>query len=484
MKKNNSHIVNRVNLEINTPNKEKAFELKNKIDSFLKDHLFPELELLFNEISTPDQIRRFETVQLDFELQHTEELDFLAEKFSRILNSKLSVIDNQQSSYNSNKITNKQGSPVLPVRSVETTDKQAPKLPSESVVNHYNNLKNTFIHFLETGRLPWYAAAELLHEFVQPMHFKEALGDFAFLDHLKALFKNHPESLERFVAQFGTETVEILISSLPGLYGKTPAVSFASGSPKLQSLTFELMIAKLIGLEPEEYGEKWEKLQSAIKGTFKTKSEQNRFEKQVTELFTEIGFSTNEFRFGEKQNQTPPITNKNKEKLLTDNHEIYVRNAGLILAHPFLNELLKRADCLDNQNLLRADRQDYAVHLLHFLCTGLEMPMEHELTFEKFICGLPVSRPVVRNMELSEEDKTECNELLNSIIENWTALKNTSAEGLRQNFFLRNGKLDLHQSPVKLYVERNTIDILLEKLPWSVSVVKLPWINDLIFIEW
>lgn len=484
MKKNNNHIVNKVNLEINTPNKEKAFELKNKIDSFLKDRLFPELELLFNEISSPDQIRRFETVQLEFEMQHAEDLDFLAEKFANQLNTKLLSIDNQHLSDNTNSTSGDYSDQISQNSSFQTNESQASEFPDKSTVSHYNNLKNTFIYFLETGRLPWYAVPELLEEFVQPIHFEEALNDAAFLAHLKKLFDSHPESLARFVTQFSDETIEILIVSLLQQKGKTKAFNFKIGNPELQSFLYELIITKLIDSSPELYAEKWKKLLSAIESLFKTKSEQNRFERRVEKLYFEIGFSKQDFEKWKNLKQASTIKNKTDEDQTTDNKDIYIRNAGLILAYPFLKELLKRANCLNNQDCMRKEKQDYAIHLLHFLCTGHEMSIEHELTFEKFLCGLPFNQPVVRNMELREEDKIECVDLLKSIIENWTALKNTSPDGLRQNFFQRNGKLDLNQSPVKLYVERNTIDILLEKLPWSVSVVKLPWMNDLIFVEW
>lgn len=484
MKKNSNHIVNKVNLEINTPNKEKAFELKNKIDSFLKDRLFPELELLFNEISSPDQIRRFETVQLEFEMQHAEDLDFLAVRFTNQLKTKLSAIDNQYLSDNTNAAARDYSNQIVQNSSLQTNENQVSEFSDKSEVSHYNNLKSTFIYFLETGRLPWYAVPELLEEFAEPIHFEEALSDPAFLAHLKKLFESRPETLARFVKQFSAETIDILIASLLQQKGKTKALNSKIGNPELQSFIYELIIAKLIDSSPELDTEKWERLQSAIKSFFKTKLEQNQFERRIEELFFEVGFSKHDFEKWKNLKQASTIKNKTEEGQTTDNKDIYIRNAGLILAYPFLKELLKRANCLNNQNRMRKEKQDYAVYLLHFLCTGHEMSIEHELTFEKFLCGLPFNQSVIRNIELREEDKIECVDLLKSIIENWTALKNTSPGGLRQNFFQRNGKLDLNQSPVKLYVERNTIDILLEKLPWSVSVVKLPWMNDLIFVEW
>jgi len=484
MKKKHQHIVNKVNLEINTTRKETAFELKNKIDSFLKERLFPELELLFNEISSPEHIRRFEKVQLEFELRHTTDLNLLAEEFVSQLRTKLAKTEN----FDSDPLINAQKEENKNLKnenfSFGKSESKMPETLGEKVYNRDNNQKNTFIHFLETGRLPWYAVPELLEEFVEPIHFEEALRDRDFVEKLKMVFHSHPESLTRFINQFSNQTIEFLIVSLWMLKGMTNAIKFNSGNRELQPLIYELIIAKLINSDLQRYTEIWERLQSAVKKASKTATRQNRLLKQATEILSGIGFSKQDLGIWENEEQISGINNKKIEQQPTYNQEIYIRNAGLILAHPFLKELLKRANCLVDLDQIRDEKRDYAVHLLHFLCTGEEKAIEYELTFEKILCGMPTNWPVSRNIELQEKDKVECVDLLKSIVENWTVLKNTSSEGLRQNFFQRNGKLDLNQSPIKLYVERNTIDILLEKLPWSVSVVKLPWMNDLIFVEW
>ena len=130
------------------------------------------------------------------------------------------------------------------------------------------------------------------------------------------------------------------------------------------------------------------------------------------------------------------------------------------------------------------DKKSQAIHLMHYLATRQEMDMEYNLTFEKFLCGVPLDSPINRKVVLSGHDKIECNDLLLSIISHWPALKNTSADGLRQMFIQRDGKLDLHKTPYKLIIERKAQDILLNKLQWNISIVKLPWFTDLLFVEW
>jgi len=178
------------------------------------------------------------------------------------------------------------------------------------------------------------------------------------------------------------------------------------------------------------------------------------------------------------------LGNKKPSKSSIHLKPIYIQNAGMILAHPFISQLIIHTGCADeNKNLLPAKKQK-AVQLLHYLASGEQNDMEFNLTFEKYLVGLPLEIPLSRISEIDETDKMECDEVLRSIVDYWPELKNTSPEGLRQLFFRRNGKLDLNQTPHKLYVERKAQDVLLDKLQWNISIVKLPWINDLLYVEW
>jgi hypothetical protein len=163
---------------------------------------------------------------------------------------------------------------------------------------------------------------------------------------------------------------------------------------------------------------------------------------------------------------------------------LYVQNAGLILTHPFLPSLLAETGCLDEQNQLKPAEKQKAVQLFHYLATGLEADFEFNQTLEKYICGMQPETPLIRESQLTENDRNECDDLLKSVIKYWPELKNTSSDGLRQLFFDRAGKLDFNRMPHKLYVERKAQDVLLDKLQWNISVVKLPWMNDLLFVEW
>ena len=74
--------------------------------------------------------------------------------------------------------------------------------------------------------------------------------------------------------------------------------------------------------------------------------------------------------------------------------------------------------------------------------------------------------------------------MLQAVIEQWTVLKNTSVEGLREGFLQRKGKLFSKNDNLHLQAETNSIDVLLDQLPWNLSMIKLPWMKRILRLEW
>ncbi|XRE42841.1 hypothetical protein ACIVBQ_001045 [Tenacibaculum discolor] len=160
-----------------------------------------------------------------------------------------------------------------------------------------------------------------------------------------------------------------------------------------------------------------------------------------------------------------------------------IRNAGLILLHPFLKQFFNSCGFLDKEN--KIIKPNEAVHLLHYVATKKEQQFENNLIFEKFLCNLPIQSSIERNIVLSDELKEKSEELLRAVLQNWSILKNSSNDLLRNEYLQREGKLDLTKDNPTLTVERKTQDILLDtKLPWNLSLCKLPWRKELIFTNW
>lgn len=176
-------------------------------------------------------------------------------------------------------------------------------------------------------------------------------------------------------------------------------------------------------------------------------------------------------------------TFSSKKEVVSEPKSHLIRNAGLILLHPFLKQFFNSCGFLDKEN--KIIKPNEAVHLLHYVATKKEQQFENNLIFEKFLCNLPIQSSIERNIVLSGELKEKSEELLSAVLQNWSILKNSSNDLLRNEYLQREGKLDLTKDNPTLTVERKTQDILLDtKLPWNLSLCKLPWMKELIFTNW
>ncbi|AFY70358.1 hypothetical protein Pse7367_2090 [Thalassoporum mexicanum PCC 7367] len=164
---------------------------------------------------------------------------------------------------------------------------------------------------------------------------------------------------------------------------------------------------------------------------------------------------------------------------------IYLNNAGLVLLHPFLRIYFEDVGLLIENTFRHEYAQQQAIALLHYLATGQTNVPEYELVLPKLVCGWPLNEPTIGSLELPEAALAEAENLLQTVINYWEVLKNTSIEGLREGFLQRRGKLTrTEMGDWKLRVEQQSIDILLSRLPWGLSMVKLPWMVDILVVEW
>ncbi len=181
----------------------------------------------------------------------------------------------------------------------------------------------------------------------------------------------------------------------------------------------------------------------------------------------------------ERMNSVPVNNFQSKPRLK-------VQHAGLVLLHPFLSRFFGQTGILADQekdisflNLPRAGA------LLHFLATGNYEVYEFELGFIKLLLGMDPqqSLPVSEGL-LSQQDKEESEALLQSVINHWSVLKNTSIDGLRASFLQRSALLNETDEGWMVQMETAPFDMLINQLPWSFTIIKLPWMNKPIYTEW
>ncbi|QHT70280.1 hypothetical protein GXP67_28330 [Rhodocytophaga rosea] len=163
---------------------------------------------------------------------------------------------------------------------------------------------------------------------------------------------------------------------------------------------------------------------------------------------------------------------------------LYIRNAGLVLIHPFLTRFFTLLKLTVNKKFIDEQAAQRGVHLLHYISHKSEGAPEYELALNKVLCGLPVSMPLEKEVELTEEEKETCESLIQGVIQNWTILKNTSPDNFRVSFLHREGRLVYTSEDWQLKVENRGYDILIDKLPWTYSIIKLPWMEKVLRVEW
>jgi hypothetical protein len=162
---------------------------------------------------------------------------------------------------------------------------------------------------------------------------------------------------------------------------------------------------------------------------------------------------------------------------------IYLEGAGAILLHPFLEPLFRDRGVLAGRSFGDTDARDRAVHLIGLLTFGSADVPEYELVLAKVLCGYALEEPL-GPVQLEDDDVAACDAVLRAVLEHWKVLRSSSPEWLRQQFLLREGKLETVDSGYLLTIERRAQDVLLVHLPWGCGVIGLPWLTDRIFVRW
>ncbi len=193
----------------------------------------------------------------------------------------------------------------------------------------------------------------------------------------------------------------------------------------------------------------------------------------------------------EKSETRSPGTNVSNPLLFNQIDEdivdgMTVQRAGLVLALPFLTAFFKELELFQDKQFVNEAAQHHAVYLLYHLATGSEeLPDEHHLAFEKICCGLDVTDLLLPFKGFSAKEKEETTNLLLSILDAWKALKNSSPRAIQEAFLSREGYLKQQEDgSLKVHIERQTLDLLIDRIPWTISILRIPGSNEILYVEW
>lgn len=169
---------------------------------------------------------------------------------------------------------------------------------------------------------------------------------------------------------------------------------------------------------------------------------------------------------------------------IIDKDGIFVSNAGVVLLHPFLTAFYGYIDLMEGSDFHSLEQRQKAVVLLYYMVTGDTLAPEFELTIFKLLCAYPANLPIDTISNFSEQEISECETLLSTVIERWEVLKGSSLDALREDFLQRGGHLYRKNDRICLRIEQRSIDVLLDYIPWTLSMIKLPWMKELLYVEW
>lgn len=509
-------------VEVGTNSMAIGLQLKDDLDTFLKEKIYPILDMLFSENYSKNKIVRFENIELNIDLNSGEKLDTLITKIENEIQKEISK------------------------KEVSKTEIEIDHLTQKTVTQ---NRQEAFLYYLKKGQYPWW--------FDENTNF--TINDLKTIDIV--VFKSIMKSticLNRLIYQFDIKFIIYLYyaifkinKKLVNSLGKIPNLlqnealkveffklvfqfkstsHFINFSNKFYQLIDSKIVTKIssdsesIQLQKREAFELIKlfefcneilRIPIQLSSSKKEKNEysfsmnksledalQNN-KKIVVEISEKVGVL-----FIKKSIQKPPFSQQKDVPKLQENisknidgfgldlelefdekipsnieEGILLNNAGLVLIHPFIKHFFEKLEFL-SEGKIKTEKLDKAVHVLHYLACKQEQPPEHLLVFEKYLCNIPTEYPVKRFITLSKRQKEACEELLKAMLSHWKGLKTQNVDALRSEFLMREGKLTTTNDKDSLYIQRKTQDILLDSIPWNVHLVKIPWKKKLVFVEW
>lgn len=521
----NRHIINKLFVEVHTPSKENAYYLKDHLDTFLKEELFPLLETYFDTLDKkmPSHSLQIEKLNMDFSIAAAIDFEII----------KLEIINQFQ----------------------KQIEKQIEQGFSDTkqftfIKNKEKDL-NAFFTFLETGTHSWWSDSASTLDVTAEDAFEKMIGDKAFEFKLRNALESRPIRI-RFIKQLSDDQIFTTLKNtflsesviepstsknITQIKNSIKTVTAPSGTGIQQrNLIWDIVLSIVLKHNQSIQKEKLVSLMASFDAVRKYDSklvleQLNKLitNKSVLEVLGNLAHevlmlttmleqkalamlqknsSNTPIQSNPKTDKTPGSgiktdlemnsilnTNETKEFEILDsplflkdeivpeipaNH--YVNNAGLILLHPFLKQLFLNCELLNKDNTIKD--QEVAAHLLHYTATAKEQDYENEMLFEKLLCNIPLSQTINRNIILPEAFKKHSNEMLRAALDHWPVMKNSSVALLQNEYLQRPGKIILTGDNPKVLVERKTQDILLDKISWNIGIVKLAWKNKVIFVDW
>ncbi|MDN3689967.1 contractile injection system tape measure protein [Cyclobacterium jeungdonense] len=499
MRKNGNHIIQKITLDIFTNSKETGNLMEREASTFFYQKILPHLEAYFDELEAQLGKQTMEIPRLSLDLQFETDDFFSEANFERpirmAMNEIIGELPELRSSVESFAYRYQEnGEATSPGNINEPFPKEkiekGPQLRQKD-----ERFFEAWLHFLQTGLLPWWLESQLAKERFQLVFLVSELKNIRKWKSFLYILQ-FPQVRHRLISQYSVSELSAVLWEVLKDCGTLEKPTIEGILERFPSKERNLPVGILIALafdhlkmtEETKKMTQWfgdnlsqeskSRLKNAILPLISTE------DKRVWGTFFEkVVFGGHDPEFVPEKQPFRQIELDEIEKQVNFQEEgHYVDCAGLILIHPFLKAFFADCGFLDEKGKLL--EKELAVLSLYYLANREENPFDFELLFEKYLCGIPLQIPIAREIKLPDIIKEKTEKLLGSLLEHWEKLKSTGKDTVRNEFINRRGKLVIQSSADHLNVERKPQDILLESLPWNLSLVKLPWHSKLILVEW
>lgn len=478
------HLINRQTIQLHLMRSDDAFQMQQLISDHYWNDLMPMMTSLFDELSTNEEVIRLDRLEVDL-----GQITLTEVRQARWNETLLSVIRKQLYE----KIVDGYRKGSLVIRETKI-----------------NSICRQWLFYIEKGYLPWNVLQIDDDWYDQVL---EALAiDFDSVLELRKMIKSNPFIAHRLGLQYNdhflVKFMEILtgndqhelprvidtlsniflrVNERASTFKKTPIDKSAVWSLMIKTaaenedqwhaeelmeriLIQHLPASVIFGLHDDDIANE----SSIVQRVFKKLNNQNI---RLTQEQGEMEKTTAATIDVEKISET-----KVSEQI--EQEGVFVQNAGVVLVHPFLTSLFAHLQLTEGGIFKDKILQQKALFLIHYIATGRVTAEEHEMTLAKILCEWPLKMPIVKKAALSPDELAEAEAMLEAAIKQWSVLKNTTVDGLREGFLQRRGKLFTSNDQLHLRMETQSIDVLLDQLPWVLSMIKLPWMKDLLRVEW
>jgi Contractile injection system tape measure protein len=449
-----THRIRHTALQLQLPSEQGMGELQAELSQLFRERVLPELSDLFDECVPADQTWVVPRIAVELGQFSTDtDVETWVTRCKTALREALL----QQ----------------VPSNSAQQEATVLTKIPTQ------RRIWQAFLFFLQHGRLPWWFQPTQREQWEREVLSSLTNEPATAWAELSSLLRQHPVALQRLTAQFSAEW--ILQMAILG----TTDLPDAQVSELLQRFKSEA------GYQPEATRQLLRQLwQQLVESPAYTASIGSFLARQMKGEAYSVSEGIKAFlqktTSGKAPTESPALPNQSMDLGSDPAEQSWtIDNAGLVLLAPYLPQLLQQDTLWKDGQWSRPDAQESAVGLLRQLSHGSAESAEYELSFCKVLAGLPVDYSIAPTAPPTEAQTALVQALIEAAIQHWTALGTCSVEGLQETFLKRKGRLSRRSDGHwLLQPERQTVDILLDRLPWGYGLVRLPWMGVMVWVEW